>query len=79
MSNPKRIVLARKWTAPEVQLLAGTVRFRDYGSFVEYLIRDDVVVFADCEQAARTIDRSDALKAIGARSILNIFLTNVTA
>lgn len=69
------IVLARNWTAADTPLLTGTVRFRDYGSYVDDLMRGDVVAFADCEIDPRAASHATALKRVGARALLNIPLT----
>ena len=69
------IVQASSWTAPDLPPLSGTIHFRDYGSFVDDLKRGEVVVFSDCDLDLRTAHKSAALKAVGARAVLNIPLT----
>jgi PAS domain S-box-containing protein len=69
------ITIERDWNAPGVRSLAGTLRFRDYGSYIEDLKRGDTVVFADAERDPRTATTADALKAISARAVVNMPVT----
>ncbi|HKX92289.1 MAG TPA: GAF domain-containing protein [Sphingomicrobium sp.] len=66
------IVIERDWNAPGIQSLAGTLQFRDYGSYIEDLKRGETVVFADAEKDPRTAAAADALKAISAQSVVNM-------
>ncbi|WP_181183447.1 MULTISPECIES: GAF domain-containing protein [unclassified Mesorhizobium] len=66
------ITIDRDWNAPGVKSLAGTLQFRDYGSYIEDLKRGETVIFEDAETDPRTRDRAGALKAISARSIINL-------
>ncbi len=69
------IDIARDWNAPGVRSLAGTLRFRDYGSYIEDLKRGETVVFADAELDPRTAATAGALKAIDAQAVVNIPIT----
>ncbi len=69
------ISIARDWNAPGIRSLAGVLRFRDYGSYIEDLKRGKTVVFADAETDPRTAATADALKAISARSVVNMPVT----
>ncbi len=69
------IAIERDWNAPGIQSLAGLLRFRDYGSYVEDLRRGETVVFADAETDPRTAATSEALKAISARALVNMPVT----
>ena len=69
------ITIERDWNAPGIRSLAGTLRFRDYGSYIEDLKRGDTVVFADATVDPRTRDRADALAAISALSVVNMPVT----
>jgi hypothetical protein len=69
------ITIERDWNAPGIKSLAGTLRFRDYGSYIEDLKVGRTVVFADAETDPRTRDRAPALKAISAQSAVNMPLT----
>ena len=71
----KTITVVRDWNAPGVRSLAGTLRFLDYGSYVEDLVRGDTVVFADAHGDARTAATADALTAITARAAVNMPIT----
>lgn len=72
--NPEleTIVIERDWNAPGIQSLAGTLHFRDYGSYIDDLKRGETVVFADAEKDPRTTATADALKAISAQSVVNM-------
>ncbi len=66
------ITIERDWNAPGIATLAGTLNFRDYGSYIEDLKRGETVVFADAELDPRTSLTADALKAIGAQAVVNM-------
>ncbi len=66
------ITVERDWNAPGIASLAGTLRFRDYGSYIEDLKRGETVVFADAETDPRAAAGADALKAISAQSVVNM-------
>ena len=66
------ITIARDWTAPGIHSLAGVLRFRDYGSYIEDLKRGDLVAFADARADDRAVDGAPALEAISARAMLNL-------
>ncbi len=72
--DPERetILIERDWNAPGIKSLAGTLQFRDYGSYIEDLKRGETVVFADAEKDPRTSANADALKAISAQSVVNM-------
>jgi signal transduction histidine kinase/CheY-like chemotaxis protein/PAS domain-containing protein len=69
------IHIARDWNAPGIESLAGTLHFRDYGSYIDNLKRGETVAVADAELDPRTRDTADALKAISAQSLINMPLT----
>ncbi len=69
------ISIGRDWNAPGIRSLAGTLRFRDYGSYIEDLKRGETVVFADAEKDPRTAATAGALKAISAQSVVNMPVT----
>lgn len=69
------ITIERDWNAPGIQSLAGTLHFRDYGSYIEDLKQGRTVVFADAEKDPRTAAAADALKAISAQSVVNMPVT----
>ncbi|MGN6424616.1 MAG: PAS domain S-box protein [Asticcacaulis sp.] len=69
------ITIERDWNAPGIRSLAGTLRFRDYGSYIEDLARGETVVFADAEKDPRTMASADALKAISAQAVVNMPVT----
>ena len=69
------IMIDRDWNAPGIKTLAGVLHFRDYGSYIEDLKRGDMVTFADAEKDPRTAATAGALKAISARSVVNMPVT----
>ncbi|SIR60046.1 ATP-binding protein [Pseudacidovorax sp. RU35E] len=66
------ITIERDWNAPGIASLAGTLHFRDYGSYIEDLKRGETVVFADACLDPRTCDTADALIAISAQAVINM-------
>ena len=66
------IKIDRDWNAPGVKTLAGTLSFRDYGSYIEDLKRGDLVVIADATKDPRTAPTAAALKGISAQSFVNM-------
>ncbi|WP_348645177.1 PAS domain S-box protein [Methylobacterium sp. BTF04] len=69
------ITIERDWNAPGIVSLAGTLHFRDYGSYIEDLKRGETVICADAETDPRTAATAGALKAISAHSFVNMPLT----
>ncbi|WP_256807222.1 GAF domain-containing protein [Bradyrhizobium sp. Bra64] len=71
-TSAETITIVRDWNAPGILSLAGVLRFRDYGSYIEDLKRGDTVVCADAEEDPRVGDRAQALEAISARALVNM-------
>ncbi|MDV3455829.1 PAS domain-containing protein [Sphingomonas sp. HF-S4] len=69
------ITIERDWNAPGVSSIAGTLAFRDYGSYIDDLKRGDTVTVADSRLDPRTAETSAVLEAINARSFINMPLT----
>ena len=69
------ITIERDWNAPGIKSLAGTLHFRDYGSYIEDLKRGDTVVVADANEDPRTAATASALIGISARSLINMPVT----
>jgi PAS domain S-box-containing protein len=69
------ITIERDWNAPGIHTLAGTLRFRDYGSYIDDLKRGETVVFADAYKDPRTAANADKLTAISAQSAVNMPIT----
>jgi PAS domain-containing protein len=69
------ITIERDWNAPGITSLAGVLKFRDYGSYIEDLKRGETVVFDDAEKDPRTQANAAALKAISAQSVVNMPVT----
>lgn len=66
------IAIERDWYRAGTDSLAGTLQFRDYGSYIEDLTRGETVVIADARTDPRTAAAAEALEAIHARAILNM-------
>ena len=66
------ITIQRDWNAPGIRSLAGTLNFRDYGSYIEDLKRGETVVFDDARLDPRTGDTAGALEAISALAVVNM-------
>ena len=66
------ITIERDWTAAGVASLSGTLRFRDFGSFIDDLKRGDAVICTDVLHDPRTIAKAAALQAVSVRSIVNL-------
>ncbi|MGU3362025.1 PAS domain-containing protein [Methylobacterium sp. M6A4_1b] len=69
------ILIERDWNAPGIRSLAGTLHFRDYGSYIEDLKRGETVICSDADADPRTASGAEALKAISAQSFVNMPLT----
>ena len=69
------IYIARDWNAPGIKSLAGTLHFRDYGSYIEDLKRGDTVVYSDARLDPRTASTAEALDGIDARARVNMPVT----
>lgn len=66
------ITIERDWTEGTVDILVGTLHFRDFGSYVDDLKAGRTVVVQDCRTDARTVDHAAALEARGARAFVNM-------
>jgi PAS domain S-box-containing protein len=69
------ITIDRDWNAPGIRSLAGTLHFRDYGSYIDDLKRGETVVFEDAEKDPRAAPGAKALKAISAQAVVNMPVT----
>lgn len=66
------VTIARDWNAPGVKTIAGTLHFRDYGSYIDDLKAGRTVSVADVRLDDRTRDTAAALEAINARAFVNM-------
>jgi PAS domain S-box-containing protein len=66
------ITIERDWNAPGARTLAGTLQFRDYGSYIEDLKIGRTVVIADVREDPRTRDSANELTALSARAFVNM-------
>ncbi|MGV8953899.1 MAG: GAF domain-containing protein [Cypionkella sp.] len=74
-TQSETIIIERDWNAPGIKSIAGVLRFRDYGSYIEELKGGTTVVCNDAETDPRTAETADALKAISAQSFVNMPVT----
>jgi PAS domain S-box-containing protein len=74
-SRRETIEIERDWNAPGVRSIAGTLKFREYGSYIDQLKHGETVAIADTRLDPRTRDTSAALEGITARSFVNMPLT----
>jgi PAS domain S-box-containing protein len=73
--HTETISIERDWNAPGIKSLAGVLHFREYGSYIEDLVRGKTVVVADADKDPRTAATAEALKAISAQSFINMPVT----
>ncbi len=66
------IEIARDWCAPGVGTVAGTLRFRDYGSYIDDLVRGVTVAFADAREDPRARDGAALLQSLQALAVVNM-------
>ncbi len=69
------ISVSRGWSGSGQAVLPTVASFRDYGSYIDDLKRGELVAFSDARLDPRTRDKADALEAIGARSGVNMPVT----
>lgn len=66
------ITVERDWNAPGVTTIAGTLHFRQHGSYIEDLKRGETVLCTNADEDERTREQADVLKAITAHSFINM-------
>ena len=69
------IDIARDWNAPGVASIAGTLHFREYGTYIDELKRGELVACQDARTDPRTAATAAMLEAISARSFINMPVT----
>ena len=69
------IHIAKDWNAPGVVSIAGTLHFREYGSYIDDLKRGELVACVDARTDPRTAATAAMLEAISARSFINMPVT----
>jgi signal transduction histidine kinase/PAS domain-containing protein/CheY-like chemotaxis protein len=70
--DAETLTVDRDWLAPGVESLAGTLRLRDYGSFIDSLKRGEFIAIADVDQDERTASAAEALKSRSAGAFVNV-------
>ncbi|KKW90809.1 histidine kinase [Sphingobium chungbukense] len=66
------IMIERDWNAVGVATIAGTLQFREHGTYIEDLKHGETVCVDDSRLDPRTADRSAVLEAINARAFINM-------
>src|SRR5205085_4827015 len=74
-TGAETIRIERDWNAPGAASLAGTLHFRDYGSYIEDLKAGATVIVGNAEEDPRTAATAGSLKAIAAHSFINMPVT----
>ncbi|MBC9208713.1 PAS domain-containing protein [Roseomonas aerophila] len=69
------ITVERDWNAPGIKTIAGTLNFRDHGSYIEDLKRGETAIVTNAETDPRTAATAATLKAISAWSFINMPVT----
>ena len=64
--------VVRDWNAPGVETLAGTLKLRDYGSFIDDLKAGKFIAIDDVDKDNRTTDSATALRARSATAFVNV-------
>ncbi|MFC5342710.1 PAS domain S-box protein [Brevundimonas staleyi] len=70
--DAETITIARDFNAPGMTSIAGTLRFRDFGSYIDDLARGETVLVTDTRTDPRTAATADALAGIGVSSFINM-------
>jgi PAS domain S-box-containing protein len=69
------IEIDRDWNAPGITTIAGVLKFRDYGSYIDDLQQGRTAVVSDARLDPRTSATAGALEKISARAFVNMPLT----
>lgn len=70
--DAETITVERDWTTADAASLAGTLHFRDFGSYIDDLKAGRTVVIDDCRTDTRTRDHAEALEGRNARAFVNM-------
>ena len=74
-TGTETITIERDWNAKGTTTLAGVLRFRDFGTYIDDLKRGETAVVSDARLDPRTQSTASALEAISARSFVNMPVT----
>ena len=69
------ITIERDWNAPGIASIAGTLRFRDFGSYIDDLKAGRTVTVSNADDDPRTRATAAALKRISAHAFINMPLS----
>ncbi|WP_128962331.1 PAS domain-containing protein [Bradyrhizobium guangzhouense] len=74
-TRAETIRIDRDWNAPGVTSIAGTLHFREYGTYIDDLKRGETAVVTDARTDPRTCATAAMLERISARSFINMPVT----
>jgi PAS domain S-box-containing protein len=74
-TQAETITVERDWNAPGIKTIAGTLKFRDHGSYIDDLKRGETAIVTNAETDPRTAATAGTLKAISAWSFINMPVT----
>ncbi|GJD36110.1 GAF domain-containing protein [Methylobacterium aerolatum] len=60
------------WCAPAIDSIAGSYKFREYGSHIEDLKRGEIVLIEDVERDPRSRATAERFLALGIRTMINV-------
>lgn len=70
--DAKTLHAAQDWNAPGVESLAGTLRLRDYNSFIDSLKAGESIAISDVREDQRTTEAAAAFESNKSRSFVNM-------
>lgn len=76
--DQETISIERDWNAPGIDTIAGMLRFREHGTYIEDLKQGKTVVCDNVELDPRTAPHAERLKALQAWSFVNMPITEQT-
>ena len=69
------VTIERDWNAPGIRSIAGVLRFRDYGTYIDDIKRGETAVIDDTAADPRTAATVAMLAAISVRAFVNMPVT----
>ncbi|MDU7520891.1 MAG: PAS domain-containing protein [Roseomonas mucosa] len=69
------ITVLKDWTIPGIASVTGPHRMRSFGSYIDDMMRGEVVAIDDAREDPRTASTAAALETVSARALLNMPLT----
>jgi PAS domain S-box-containing protein len=69
------ITVKRDWNAPGIVTIAGVLKFREHGTYIDDLLRGETVIVSDVYDDPRTASTAEMLCRISARAFINMPVT----